>query len=284
MRLALDSHRQLLLRRVPRTNVYTLAELGLLSLLAVQCARLVWAFATPLGPVGDWRPAQVQTAQPGTALLGSFDPFFRLTGGGPVVVTSLSLKLFGVRQDEASGRGSAIIALPDGTQRSFAVGDEIMPGVKLEAVAFDNVTIARGGASEQLFMDQSKPAQAAGTTPVPAPVAVPNAPAPAPAQPLPVVTVPTVRVPPPLANQISFQPRLNGSQVTGVTLSPQNGGAAFRAAGLQPGDVLIAVNGQRITSAEQLGALRDQLSGARGASVQVERGGRVTRIQLRNSQ
>ncbi|HEY7811497.1 MAG TPA: type II secretion system protein N [Allosphingosinicella sp.] len=283
MRLALDSHRQLLLRRVPRTNVYTLAELGLLSLLAVQCARLVWAFATPLGPVGDWRPAQVQTAQPGTALLGSFDPFFRLAGGGgPVVVTSLSLKLFGVRQDEASGRGSAIIALTDGTQRSFAVGDEIMPGVKLEAVAFDNVTISRGGASEQLFMDQSQPDQAAGTAP--APVAVPNAPAPAPAQPLPVVTVPTVRVPPPLTNQISFQPRLNGSKMTGVTLSPQNGGAAFRAAGLQPGDVLIAVNGQRITSAEQLGALRDQLSGARGASVQVERGGRVTRIQLRNSQ
>jgi general secretion pathway protein C len=285
MRLALDSRTQLLLRRVPRTNVYTLAELGLLTLLAVQCARLVWAFATPLGPVGDWRPAQVQTVQPGTALLGSFDPFFRLAGaGGPVVVTSLSLKLFGVRQDAASGRGSAIIALPDGTQRSFAVGDEIMPGVRLAAVAFDNVTISRGGASEQLFMDQSQPVPAIGGAPL---VGMTNTPPPPPAQPLPVVSVPTVKVPqapPPLASQIGFEPRMNGGKLTGVTLSPQGAGDAFRSAGLQPGDVLIAVNGQRITSAEQLAAMRDQLSGARGASVQVERGGRVTRIQLRNGQ
>ncbi|HEY0149511.1 MAG TPA: type II secretion system protein N [Allosphingosinicella sp.] len=284
MRLALDPRTQLLLRRVPRTNVYTLAELGLLTLLALQCARLVWAFATPLGPVGDWRPAQVQTAQPGTALLGSFDPFFRLAGGtGPVVVTSLSLKLFGVRQDEASGRGSAIIALPDGTQRSFAVGDEIMPGVTLSAVAFDNVTISRGGAAEQLFMDQSQAVPSAGTAPAPAPRTESGPPPP---QAPPPTPVPTVRVPQaqPLSSQINFQPRLNGGKLTGVTLSPQGAGDAFRAAGLQPGDVLIAVNGQRITSPDQLAALRDQLVGVRGASVQVERGGRVTRIQLRNSQ
>ena len=66
--------------------------------------------------------------------------------GGPVVVTSLNLKLYGVREDRATGRGSAIIALPDGRQLSFAVGEEIMPGVTLTAVGFDNVTISRGGA------------------------------------------------------------------------------------------------------------------------------------------
>ena len=287
MRLALDLRTQRLLRRVPRTNVYTLAELALLTLLAVQCARLFWTALTPVGPVGDWRPAASVSVQPGAGLLGSFDPFFRLAGGGagPVVVTSLSLKLFGVRQDQASGRGSAIIALPDGTQRSFAVGDEIMPGVTLAGVAFDNVTISRGGATEQLFMDQSKgtPAVAPGsvTPPPAAPGLVPSAP---------VLQIPTVVVPPPppapgkLAGEISLQPRLNGDKLTGVTLSPQGTGQAFAAAGLQPGDVLIAVDGRRITSAEQLGGLRDQLATGRGASVQVERGGRVTRIQLRNSQ
>jgi general secretion pathway protein C len=283
MRLALDLRRQRLLRRVPRTNVYTLAELALLTLLAVQCARLVWALVTPVGPVGDWRAAAVR-APGGAVSLGSFDPFFRVAGGGgPVVVTSLTLKLFGVRQDEASGRGSAIIALPDGTQRSFAVGDEIMPGVKLEAVAFDNVTISRGGAAEQLFMDQSTPAAGASGS---APATAPPAPPP-PAQPLPVVTVPTVQVAPPsskLSGAVNFEPRMNGGKLTGVVLSPQGDGAAFRAAGLQPGDVLIGVNGKRITSAAQLAALREQLTAAGGTNVQVERGGRVTRIQLRNSQ
>jgi general secretion pathway protein C len=286
MRLALDPRTQQLLRRVPRTNVYTLAELALLSLLAIQCARIVWAALTPVGPVGDWRPAATQAVQPSSGLLGSFDPFFRLTGGGgPVVVTSLALKLFGVRQDTATGRGSAIIALPDGTQRSFAVGDEIMPGVTLAGVAFDNVTISRGGATEQLFMDQSKgtPAAAPAVVAPPAGLTFPVASAPA----APVVQVPTVSVPQapsPLASEISIQPRLSGDKLTGVILSPQGAGAAFRASGLQPGDVLIAVNGQRITSPEQLANIRDQLASGRAPSVQIERGGRVTRIQLRNSQ
>lgn len=294
MRLALDPRAQRLLRRVPRTNVYTLAELALLSLLAIQCARLVWVAVTPVGPVGDWQPpAPVAVAQPGPGTLGSFDPFFRTAGqaAGPVVVTSLSLKLFGVRTDTASGRGSAIIALLDGQQRSFAVGDEIMPGVRLEAVAFDNVTISRGGVSEQLFMDQSKGAPAAGGAVVPgAPGAAPppgtfaSPPPQAPPQPLPVVTVPP---PPPasgnLSSQIGFAPRMNGSQVTGVVLSPQGSGEAFRNAGLQPGDVLLSVGGQRITSPAQLATLRNQFGAGNNVSVQVERGGRVTRLQLRNN-
>jgi general secretion pathway protein C len=241
---------------------------------------------TPVDPVGAWRPAVTGTAARGIAgTLGGFDPFFRSAAGGEagaVVVTSLSLKLFGVRQNQATGRGAAIIALPDGQQRSVGVGEEIMPGVRLDAVGFDNVTISRGGAQEQLFMDQSQGTPAAGGTAAPVGSAVP-APATAP-PPLPVIAVPP---PAPaqggLGGQISLQPRLNGGQVTGIVLSPEGTGEAFRAAGLQPGDVLLSVGGQRITSAAQLAGLRDQLA-APGASVQVERGGRVTRIQLRNSQ
>ncbi len=91
-----------------------------------------------------------------------------------MTVTSLNLKLFGIRQDQASGQGSAIIAGSDGQQRSIAVGEEIEPGVTLKAVGFDSVTISRGGADEQLFMDQSQ---------APATVAAPTGPA-APAAPV----------------------------------------------------------------------------------------------------
>lgn len=179
MRLALDPRARRLLRRVPRTNVYSAMELLLLSLLALQCARLVWTLVTPVGPVGEWRStAALRPSLPSSpSLLGSFDPFFRLSGdAGPVVVTSLDLKLFGVRVDHASGRGSAIIGTPEGQQRSFAVGDEIMPGVTLTGVSFDNVTIDRGGTQEQLFLDQSPPAEVVATEP---PAEVPS-PAPAP--------------------------------------------------------------------------------------------------------
>ena len=129
MRLALDPRARRLLRLMPRTNAFALVELLLLSLLAIQCARLVWTIVTPVGPVGDWKAeSELRPAAP-AGLLGGFDPFFRLGGGnGPVVVTALDLALYGIRQDRASGRGSAIIAGPDGVQRSFAVGEEIVPG------------------------------------------------------------------------------------------------------------------------------------------------------------
>src|SRR3546814_7019489 len=84
------------------------------------------------------------------------DPFYR--GGPPQadggVVTSLALTVYGIRLNEGSGLGSAIVAGPNGVQNSFAVGEEIMPGVVLKAVAFDHITIDRGGAEEQVFLDQ----------------------------------------------------------------------------------------------------------------------------------
>src|SRR4029453_15388546 len=119
------------------------------------------------------------------AALREFDPFFRLSGAAaPAIVTSLNLKLYGVTEGRAPGRGSAIIALPDGTQRSFAVGEDIMPGVALAEVGFDNVTIVRAGRREQIFLDQSEPAQDAAGAPAPGQASVPGQPptAPPPAQ------------------------------------------------------------------------------------------------------
>jgi general secretion pathway protein C len=170
MRLAFDSRR--LIGRARGVNGWTLLEIALLALIALQCARLIWTALTPVGPLGEWESSTEARNDSTTGILGSFDPFFRLSGAsGPVTVTSLNLKLFGIRQDQASGRGSAIIAASDGQQRSVAVGEEIEPGVILKSVDFDSVTISRGGADEQLFMDQSQ-APATVTAPGPAPSVV----------------------------------------------------------------------------------------------------------------
>jgi len=220
MRLALDPRARRLLRRLPRTTVYSAMELVLLSLLALQCARLVWTLVTPLGPVGEWKAGSALRpgAPASSSLLGGFDPFFRLNaeGAAPVVVTSLNLKLFGVREDRASGRGSAIIGTADGQQRSFAVGEEVIPGVTLTTVGFDSVTVSRGGTAEQLFLDQSPPATvvapngqtpfATGATPAPDPSSVTT----------PVITTtPVVSAAPPasgIASEVQFQPRMNGGR------------------------------------------------------------------------
>lgn len=254
----------------PRLTVYSAAELLLLVLIAVQTARLLWIMVTPLGPVGDWKSA-TQMPRGDGASLAAFDPFFRLSAGGPVVVTSLNLKLTGVREDRATGRGSAIIQLPDGRQLSFMVGEEIMPGVALTAVGFDNVTISRGGAQEQIFIDQSTPAPVAGGDPnavvPPAPGAAPQAVTPQ--------AVPSANI----GGMVNFTPRVVGGRVNGVIVTPgSDNGRAFLAAGFQAGDVIVSINGQRVSSLEQARAA----IGAGGTiSVMVERGGRGVPLQVR---
>jgi general secretion pathway protein C len=268
MRQPVDIRSARLLARLPRPTVYTLAELVLLVLIAVQAARLVWILVTPVGPVGDWRPANMLAAPGDPSALASFDPFFRLSGGaGPAVVTSLNLKLYGVREDRASGRGSAIIALPDGRQASFAVGEEIMPGVTLSAVGFDNVTISRNGQAEQIFLDQSPPAE---TVAPPVGAAAPP--------PAPTAAAPPAAAPPASGQAINFVPRSSGGQINGLIVSPgSDGGQAFRTAGFAPGDVIVAVNGQRVVSLEQARAAM----GNGNVMVTVDRGGQAVTLRVR---
>lgn len=277
MRLALDPRARRLLRRLPHTTIYSALELLLLTLLAVQCARLLWTLVTPVDPFGDWKAASAMrpVAAAQTGLLASFDPFFRNSdAAAPLVVTTLSLTLHGVREDRATGRGAAIIGTPDGMQHSYAVGDEIMPGVVLTGVGFDYVTLQRGGASEQVYLDQSGAALAPSSPG--APIVVQPAPAP--------IVTPTPAPAPPasgLSSAIQYQARVSGTGVTGITVQPQGDGGAFRAAGLAPGDVIVAVNGQRINSAQQAQSIASRIGGG-DVSLQVERDGKTIPLRVRS--
>jgi general secretion pathway protein C len=265
-----------LLARLPRPAAIPAIELLLLALIAFQAARLVWAGVIPLGPMGDWQaPAALRAAPAQGVAAGEFDPFFRLSGeSGTAVVTQLDLTLFGVREDRATGRGSAIIGLPDGTQGSFAVGEEIMPGVTLAEVGFDSVTIDRAGQREQIFLDQSAPAETVGG----APAAEGAAAAPPPPTPAPLPVVSTGAGQP-----VQFQPRMNGDRVTGIVVQPGGDGAAFRASGFAPGDVIVTINNQRISSVEQARALIGAAGGG-DVSLVVDRGGRAVPLRVRLQQ
>ena len=80
-------------------------------------------------------------------------------------------------------------------------------------------------------------------------------------------------------NEIQVQPRIEAGRVTGVTVQ----GSALSAAGLQPGDVVTSVNGQRITSAEQARGIAARLRGGE-ANVEVERGGGTVSLRVRADQ
>ena len=254
MRLVMDGRARRLLRRVPVINIYSATELALLGLLAVQVARLTWALVTPVGPLGDWRPATPAVAGLPADALASFDPFFRLGApAGPATVTSLQLTLFGTRIDEAQGGGSAIIAGPDGVQNSVAVGQEVAPGVRLKAVAFDHVTLDRGGVDEDLFLDQS-----GAVTPV--------QPGGAPATGAAGVPVGRIR------DEIGFIPRIDGGRVSGLVVRPQGSGAVFAQAGLREGDVVTAIGGRPVSGADDLDRIAADFRGGGNVPLTVERG------------
>jgi len=285
MQLKLDVQARRFLRRLPVVNVYSLAELVLIAALAVQVARLVWTLVTPVTPLGDWRPAGVAVSGLPADVIAGFDPFFRIGGApsGPATVTSLQLTLFGTRVDEASGRGSAIIAGSDGQQRSIAVGEEIVPGVTLKSVAFDHVTVDRGGADEDLFIVQANavPASPEAVAPtLPGMVAPTAAPAPG--------YNPRLGPPPPppvgiggggagasvtqLRADIGFIPRLDHGRVSGLVVRPQGSGALFRQAGLREGDVVTAIGGRPVTGTADLDRVAADFAKGGNIPITIERG------------
>jgi general secretion pathway protein C len=237
-------------------------------LLAVQVTRLFWIIVTPVGPLAGWRAPSVNVVPPSArqALFSSFDPFYPINSvaASSQNVTSLNLVLFGVRTNESSGGGSAIIAGEDGIQKSFAVGEEVAPGVTLDAVAFDHVILSRGGVKESLYLDQSVPAE----TVSPSGAAPQAAPATSETGGLNAQT---------LQKAIGFAPRNEGGRVTGLVLKAQDDGTMLKLAGFQAGDVVVAVNGRPVSSVTDV--IAQFRPGAR-ISLEVERGGSKVPIAL----
>lgn len=265
-------------KRSPR-EIWPMLLVGVLGALLIwQCVRLLWTLLTPLSPLGAWQPQTAVIASPAErrALFTSLDPFFRgnAQGAASATVTSAGLTLFGINLNEATGGGSAIIAGEDGVQTSYAVGDEVAPGLKLVGVAFDHVLLDRGGARESLFLDQSGEAPVANpATPLPAPTPEIGAtPAGASAS--------GEMSPAALKAGVGFVPRTEEGRVTGLVVQPQGDGAAFRAAGLRPGDVIRSVNGRPIGSAGDAAQLANQLAPGARIALEVERGASVVPVAI----
>lgn len=261
------------------------ALIALLALiLIVQCVRLFYAIVTPVTPVGAWQPksAALLSQDQRSALFTRMDPFYRTIAtaqNGPANITSLQIQLFGIRENAATGGGSAIIAGSDGIQQSIGTGELIQPGVRLVGVHFDYVELDNNGKRELLYLDQSK---APGATP--APVAGGAQVQPGPAGPT-VQSNATISPVAPISPSsiragIGFTPRTVGNRVTGITVAEQGDGSAFQAVGFRPGDVIRSVNGQPITSAADIANLSGQLRPGSRLSLEVERGAGTVSLAL----
>ena len=255
-------------------------EIALVALLAVQAGRLAWIFVAPQPETAV--AARAEAAPVDASIFQRFDAFFRTGDKSSLAeaagADSDALRLFGVRAGGPDG-GSAIIGLPDGRQVSVGVGETISDGLTLASVGEDFVTVSRGGSVSRLVFTET-PAGAATPPPPPATPQV-MAPTGAPAPVSAAAPAAPVVDPQRLMAQASLRPRMDGLRIKGFTLAARGDGAALRAAGLQSGDVILAVNGAELNSLERLSDLGGELSGSSAAEIRFERNGRVQTTTIR---
>lgn len=258
--------------------VRQMVETTLVLLLALQAARLTWLLATPAGPIG--KAAAHAGAGPARAVdltvLQRFDPFFRVQSGqdlaaGPAPTEGLSL--FGVRSDGRGG-GSAILGTADGAQALYALGEDVGGGLVLRAVAADHVILTRGGSRIRLeFNDgpSAPPPPPPSVGAVLAPAAAPMGQRPAPGL-----------DPSQFLSAAALSPVMAEGRLTGYRVMARGRGEALSRAGLQDGDVLLAVDGSNLNP-ERLSELPDLLAKADDVEVRFARNGQPMTTRLRTA-
>jgi general secretion pathway protein C len=256
-------------------RVRSAVEVALALLLAVQLGRLVWIVAEPRDAAASMASSPTAMSPADPAVFQRFDAFFRTGGQSSLAEASAAgsgqMRLYGLRSD-GSGGGSAIIGLADGRQVSVGVGEEVEPGLILRGVGPDYVTLARGASLSRLIFSDVP----VGVAPVPPPPPGPQIVTPPPPPPPPAVTPTAASVDPAqLIAQAGLRPRMRGLRLDGFTVSASGDAALLRAAGLQAGDVILAINGQSLDSLERIAALRGQLANSSGAELRFERDGTV---------
>lgn len=251
--VAATGRRRLQAMGLPRFIAGT--EVLLTIALAVIGARLVWtAFEPPAWAAADGGiAAAVRTSQATVSPLShAIDPFHRAPATGAVGATSaqapetmLDLELFGIRAGRSAGEGSAIVATPDKEQGVFAVGQEIMPGVRLEQVLPDRIVIRRNGVSESLSFARDGQTLQAVVTPAVTPLMQDSDEA----------SVRRVSLnAADLAGLLRVVPHERNG-VRGLLLESSADPSLLQQAGLAPGDLLISINGTAVTDAGALASL-----------------------------
>lgn len=214
----------------------------------------------------------------------------------PVTISPLHIKLLGTVV--ADTHAAAIIATAAGReQRAFFIGDSIQPGVVLKIVEADAIVVERGGRMERIYLEKNSPL-------VSSPMGVIGAnlrSSSMPARQIPPKTMPTY---PPTASaaggmrkQISRQhlqqqlknfpallsqarviPRMVNGKPSGFTISEIAPGSLYQQAGLRNGDIILSINGKRITDAKQAMRMYQTLQNAPALDLMLIRAGQTRQI------
>jgi hypothetical protein len=230
-------------------------EAILLTVAAFGVAQAAWALVSPShagARASDADEPDSPVAQSTNVTDSAFAPGATNAGASGYVTTLLAgIELKGLRTSAEGVEGGAILALPNGRQNAFVTGQEIAPGVILGEVGVDYVIFDHAGGAMRMPLPQAESFSYArariGLDPAPNPDVAPAAVAQNVALAAPIVTVNVDQQELPAAEMQWLSQTLSDVQEDAASgqvwrvAGPLP--ASAQAAGLQAGDVIVAVDG-----------------------------------------
>lgn len=211
--------------------------------------------------------------------------------------TALQLTLRGTLNEHAPEGGVAIISDPAGNDRAYRVGDTLPGDARLEGIYAGRVLLSRNGVNESLSLPQASNGAPPGGAALPGGAPVPHTPQGAGAAP-PRATLPFIAPtiapgapsleslrdaalnPAELAKQVQIYPVMENGRMAGVRLAAGRDSDLLARAGIQPNDILTAVNGIPLDGPQRSAELMTALKDARSVQVTVRRDGKDIQLTI----
>ncbi len=256
-------------------------EALLLAAVALGCAQAGWTLLSPgqaNATVSSGAERPTDTVLEVTEVRSPFSPDASDIAAHAITATLSGLQLNGLRMASDPVRSGAMFTLPDGGQRAFLIGQEVVDGVVLSEVGVDYVSLSYVGGERRLEMTAAPAFSFArammGLEPAPG------------APPALAVTEAVAETVPGMATSISDADRvwlaqtlaraeISADGTRGLRLAGDLPGAISHA-GLRTGDLVVSVNGR---SVDDLTAVASAAA-APQVVLEVERGGALYTFTL----
>ncbi len=278
------------------SRLISLATIAIWLLVVILLAQLTWWLVAPAEPTGAKTapslPSSYNAIEDSTvdiAALQRLNLFGQSaqtssTTRRDAPKTSLNIRLVGVSASSNPLRSAAIIEQA-GQQQTYIVGDKLgRSGVTVEEIYADRVLLDNNGRIETLQLEDigedrpalslivEQPQQEATET--------------ATEQDLEQAVEEINADPQSLTDYVSISPAMDNGQLIGYRLQAGQKPELFRQAGLQNGDLAIAINGYDLTDMQQAMQLSNELTTLTRADIEIVRDGQPMQltIELANEQ
>ena len=267
-------------------KLITATNLLLLIAVAFGVAQLLWAMV-PTPEAARWHPIpaplSASTTNGSTSLNTVINAhvfgLYRTsatTDLSSAPETRLDLKLIGIIAGSRAEESRALIAQQGSIEKSFAIGDDIVRGVTLQAIFPDRVILSRDGQLETLRID---PLSGAGSTYV-APTQASSVDIGSSNTALSHARQEMLQDPNKAADYIRVQANNSDGQLHGYRVYPGKKANVFNNAGLRSGDLVTSVNGTPLDDTQKALQMLNDLSKAGSVSLTVDRGGQIQTINV----